>query len=174
MGRPQPRPLRELTCASETRNTLAAVAARRPDIFETMMSKGRIDVGQLECVRLLQDGLAKLARSTASGFAPVHVDRSRRLAANDAHLVSGIDLSAGIRDVLVLCGWSSRQLLVALLDPAADAASASQWKATVEKTTGAKDATEQSSRVRVACEDLQAALTSRPDVCRLLERAALS
>ena len=98
------------------------------------------------------------------------VDATRCLGSYDARLVGAMAATQAVGDVLSQCGWSSRRLLAALLDPVSDAASAPKWRTTVIGVSGATDETEQSSRIKVACEDLVAALTRLPDACRVLER----
>ena len=149
-----------------------ATPNRHGDIFEIMLSKDRLTAGEVYAVRLLQGGLAAQHRIKVVSLSVARVDNSRRPELYDAALLDGIGLSAAIREVLSRCGDLDGRLLMALLEPASRGASLEHWRQTVRRVSSNTPETEQTSLIRFACANLQAALTSCPKACRALEKAA--
>ncbi|HEY2050456.1 MAG TPA: hypothetical protein VGH03_14020 [Caulobacteraceae bacterium] len=131
------------------------VRARRQDVFDLLVARGRLAPDTLGAVRRLQQDMAVLHR-TLSGvrdFSPrVDVGRDPQ-SFSDSRLHAGERIAA----VLELSGAASARLLSALCEAAVVEGRADDWRAVVERETGERLADAQGAALRAACENLAGA-----------------
>ena len=133
----------------------AVARARRQDVFDLFLARGRLTQCGYDAIRRLQDDIACLHR-TATGsmaFAP-RVDRSP-----DTEGFSETRRRAGARieSVLSLAGPANARLLGALCEPEVVLGRASDWRAVVKRETGEGLSDAQGAILRMACENLAGA-----------------
>jgi hypothetical protein len=129
--------------------------ARRADIFDLFLARGKLSAAAHGAVRRLQDDMAVLHRTLAGGgeFTP-RVDRSltptafseRRLRA--AHRID---------EALSLAGPASARIVAALCEADVVLGRAGAWRAVVERESGERLADGQSAVLRMACDNLAGA-----------------
>ncbi len=129
--------------------------ARRQDVFDLFLARGKLGPDAYQAVRRLQDDIAILHRVVSGGgdITP-RVDRSRT-----ADGFSDVRLAAGARIEAVLghAGSSSAALLAALCEPAVIAGRGTDWREVVTRVTGERLPDAQGAILRVACENLAGA-----------------
>ncbi len=129
--------------------------ARRLDIFDLSVARGRMSQAALDAVRRLQADVAALHRTLVGGgdLAP-RVDRSRR-----ADAFAGVRLAAGerIAAVLALAGPASARLLSALVEAEVVLGQPAGWRTVVADVSGERLADAQGAVLRAACENLAGA-----------------
>jgi len=131
------------------------VRARRQDVFDLLVARGRLGADALTAVRRLQDDIACLHRTAVGGvdYAP-RVDKSRDPGAfGEARRRAG----ARIEAVLALAGPASARLLGALCEPDVVLGRAADWRAVVTRETGETLPDAQGALLRMACENLAGA-----------------
>ncbi len=129
--------------------------ARRADVFDLLLARGRLGQGAHDAVRRLQDDVALLHRGPAGvgAYAP-RVDQSfGGESVGDARLRAGERVHA----VLGLAGPASARLLQALCEPALALGQAGYWREIVVRETGERLADAQGAILRAACENLAGA-----------------
>lgn len=129
--------------------------ARRQDVFDLLIARGRLSQGAFDAVRRLQADLALLHRGPAgvAGYEP-RVDRGR-----SADSFSDLRLDAGRRidAALGLAGLASAQLLRAVCEAGATLAEGGDWRAVIARESGERLADAQGAVLRLACENLAGA-----------------
>jgi hypothetical protein len=152
-----------------TRADLAGrtVRARRQDLFDRLLARGRLSQGAFDAVRRLQDDLTVLHRAAGgvAAYAP-RIDRGR---APDGNAEIRRRAGKRIEAVLSLAGPACGRLLLALVEPAAARGCPADWRAVVEQATGERLADAQGAIVRLAGENLAGAY-DLVDRGRLLHR----
>jgi hypothetical protein len=127
--------------------------ARRSDVFDLLLARGRLSQRAFDAVRRLERDIALLHRGSAGvgGYEP-RVDRARSADAfNDVRLDAGRRIEAA----LALAGPASANLLRALLEEAP--AQGCDWRAVIERHCGERLADAQGAVLRLACENLAGA-----------------
>jgi hypothetical protein len=129
--------------------------ARRADVFDLFLARGKLSAAGHEAVRRLQDDLAILHRTVCGGgeFAP-KVDHSRRPAAfSERRRAAGLRIQAA----LGLAGCASARLIAALCESEVVLGRSRSWRTVVERATGERLADAQGAILRLACENLAGA-----------------
>jgi hypothetical protein len=130
------------------------VRAKRQDVFDLLLARGRLSPAAFAAIRRLQDDIALFHRAAGgvAAYAP-RIDISRAPAgASEARHRAGERLEAA----LGLAGPASARLLAGLVEPAA-LGRASDWRAVVMRESGEAGADAQGAIVRQACENLAGA-----------------
>jgi hypothetical protein len=130
--------------------------ARRADVFDLFLARGKLSAAGHDAVRRLQDDMAIMHRTLSGGggdFAP-KVDRSRRPAAfSERRLAAGLRIDAA----LGLAGPASARLIAALCESEVVLGQPRSWRAVVQRETGERLADAQGALLRLACENLAGA-----------------
>ncbi len=141
--------------------------ARRVDVFDAFLRRGKLSPAAHAAVRRLQGDIALLHRGLGgSGDYAPRVDRSRNPTAfTDVRRAAG----QRIDDALSAAGPASAKLLIALCEADVVLGQAGCWRRIVERQTGETLADGQGAIVRTACENLAGAYglidrRRRPDV----------
>ena len=129
--------------------------ARRQDVFDLLLGRGRLSQGAFDAVRRLQADMALLHRGPAgvAGYEP-RVDRAR---SGDTFSDLRLDAGRRIEAALALAGVASAHLLRAVCEPGATLAEGGDWRAVVERECGERLADAQGAVLRLACENLAGA-----------------
>jgi hypothetical protein len=130
------------------------VRACRRDIFDLLLTRGRLSQGAFDAIRRLQDDIALLHRAAGgvAAYAP-RIDFSPAPAgSSEARRRASERLEAA----LGLTGPVSARLLAALVEPAA-LGRKSDWRVVVKRESGETGADAQGAIVRLACENLAGA-----------------
>jgi hypothetical protein len=131
------------------------IRARRQDVFDLLLARGRLGQGAFDAVRRLQDDVAFLHRCAGgvAAYAP-RIDRSRAPTdSGDARHRAGRRIEAALALTGPVCG----RLLTALVEPGAALGRPADWRAVVEREAGEAAADAQGAIVRLACENLAGA-----------------
>jgi len=129
--------------------------ARRADVFDLFLARGKLSGAGHAAVRRLQDDMAILHRTLSGGgeFGP-KIDRSRRPAAfSERRGAAGLRIDAA----LGLAGCASARLISALCEAEVVLGQPRGWRAVVERETGERLADAQGAILRLACENLAGA-----------------
>jgi hypothetical protein len=129
--------------------------ARRRDVFELFRVRGALSQDGHDAVRRLQDDIAVLHRTLASGLdLSPKVDRSRL---PDTFSERRRRAGERIEAVLTLTGPASARLITALCEPDVIHGRPPDWREVVERETGERLPDAQGALVRAACENLAGA-----------------
>ncbi len=140
---------------TEARPGGGVARARRQDVFDLFLARGKLSHGAYDAVRRLQDDIAVLHRTIVGGgdLAP-RVDRSR-----NPQGFSEVRHRAGLRieAALGLAGPASARLLSALCEPDIIHGRGADWRDVVARETTERLPDAQGAILRVACENLAGA-----------------
>ena len=128
------------------------IRARRQDVFDLFLARGKLSAAAFNAVRRLQTDIAILHRSVAcaADYSP-RVDRTRE---TDSFTDVRHRASVRVETVLSLTGPVSARLLGALCEADAAVGGAGEWRALVARETGERLADAQGAALRAACENL--------------------
>jgi hypothetical protein len=131
------------------------VQARRQDVFDLLLGRGKLSASAHGAVRRLQEDVAILHRAVAGGgdYAP-RVDRSRR---PETFSEQRRRAAERVEAALGLAGPVSARLLGAVCEADAVLGRPADWRALVARETGETLPDAQSAVLRAACENLAAA-----------------
>ncbi|HEY5107259.1 MAG TPA: hypothetical protein VII73_10890 [Caulobacteraceae bacterium] len=129
--------------------------ARRVDVFDAFLRRGKLSAAGHDAVRRLQDDIAILHRAVGgSGEYAPRVDRSRNpLAFTDRRRAAGRRIEAALSGA----GPASARLLAALCEADVVLGHAGCWRRIVARETGESLADGQGAILRAACENLAGA-----------------
>ena len=132
-----------------------SVRARRQDVFDLFLGRGKLSAGGHGAVRRLQGDVAVLHRAISGGsdYSP-RVDRTRT---SDGFTDQRLRAGRRIEAVLALAGPASARLLGALCELDMALGRPGDWRDQVSRVTGETLADAQGAILRAACENLAGA-----------------
>jgi hypothetical protein len=132
------------------------VRARRQDVFDLMVARGRLSPAAFDALRQLQSDVARL--HAMAGGVSAYSERIDRSGFDQSITDARRRSSDRIDAMLALAGPANARLLLAICESAAALGPSMNWRTLVERETGEHLADAQGAVLRAACENLAEAL----------------
>ena len=126
--------------------------ARRHDVFDLMVARGRLSQAAFDALRQLQNDVARL--HAMAGGVSAYAERIDRSGLDQSTTDARRRSSERINAMLALAGPANARLLLAICESAAALGPSMTWRALVERETGEHLADAQGAILRAACENL--------------------